>query len=112
MSKKKKAQMRPKVSLYKVILFGLKVNLSTMPVLFATINTIAIFHGISHGFATFMTQQFYDSVEKVIVSKGSLQYVYLMVAALGAAYICQRAATWNTQLFTRSSFFQGRWGNG
>jgi ATP-binding cassette subfamily B protein len=87
MSKKKKAQMRPKVSLYKVILFGLKVNLSTMPVLFATINTIAIFHGISHGFATFMTQQFYDSVEKVIVSKGSLQYVYLMVAALGAAYI-------------------------
>lgn len=87
MSKKKKAQMRPKVSLYKVILFGLKVNLSTMPVLFVTINTIAIFHGISHGFATFMTQQFYDSVEKVIVSKGPLQYVYLMVAALGAAYI-------------------------
>ena len=78
-----------KGSFFKVILFALKVNLSTMPALFIVINIIAIIHGVSQGFTTFMTQQFYDSIEMVIVSKGSLQYAYLMIAALGASYIAK-----------------------
>lgn len=87
MPEEKKVEKQPKVSLLKVILFALKVNMSAMPALFIGINIIAVFHGISHGFTTFMTQQFYDSVENVIVSKGSIRYAYLMISALGASYI-------------------------
>jgi ATP-binding cassette subfamily B protein len=78
---------RPKVPLHKVLLFSLKLNMTTIPVLFIVINIIAIFHGVSHGFTTFMTQQFYDSIENVIVGKGPISHAYLMIAALGAAYI-------------------------
>ena len=83
----KRAEKQPKVSFSKVVLFALKVNLTTMPGLFLIINIIAVFHGVSHGFATFMTQQFYDSIEQVIVNKEPVSYAYLMIAGLGAAYI-------------------------
>lgn len=72
---------------FKVVLFALKVNITTMPALFIGINIISVIHGVSHGFATFMTQQFYDSIEKVIRGSGTLSYAYLMIAALGTAYI-------------------------
>lgn len=87
MCKKKTTKSSSRVSLFKVILFALKVNLSTMPILFIIINMIGMLHGVSSGFTTFMAQEFYDSVEEVIVSKGSLQYAYLMIAALGMACI-------------------------
>jgi len=83
----KQAEKQPKVSFSKVVLFALKVNLTTMPGLFLIINVIAVFHGVSQGFTTFMTQKFYDSIEQVIVNKGPVSYAYLMIAGLGAAYI-------------------------
>ncbi|NMA34616.1 MAG: ABC transporter ATP-binding protein [Clostridiaceae bacterium] len=87
MRKDKKADERPKVSLLKVIMFGLKVNMSALPALYIGINIVSVFHGVSHGFATFMTQKFYDSVESVITGKGPLKYAFLMILALGATYI-------------------------
>ncbi|HOJ81299.1 MAG TPA: hypothetical protein PLG72_10670, partial [Clostridiales bacterium] len=83
----KKENERPKVSLLKVILFGLKVNMSALPGLFICINIVSIFHGISHGFATFMTQNFYDSVENVLTGKGSIRQACMMIAALGLTCI-------------------------
>lgn len=87
MRKEKKKDERPKVSLMKVILFGLKVNMSALPGLFICINIVSIFHGISHGFATFMTQNFYDSVENVLTGKGSIRQACMMIAALGLTCI-------------------------
>jgi len=87
MRKGKKADERPKVSLMKVILFSLKVNMSALPGLFICINIISIFHGISHGFATFMTQNFYDSVENVLTGNGSVRQACMMIAALGLTCI-------------------------
>lgn len=89
MSEVKKSEKKAKVSIFKVILFALKVNFATMPFLFIGINFIAVIHGVSHGFTTFMTQQFYDSVEKVIVGKEPLRHAYLMIAALGSAYLAK-----------------------
>lgn len=82
-----KTDERPKVSLMKVILFGLKVNMKALPVMFICINIVGIFHGVSHGFATYMTQEFYDSVESVLRDKSTLKHAFLMIAALGLACI-------------------------
>lgn len=82
-----KTDERPKVSLMKVILFGLKVNMKALPVMFICINIAGIFHGVSHGFATYMTQEFYDSVESVLRDKSTLKHAFLMIAALGLACI-------------------------
>jgi ATP-binding cassette subfamily B protein len=76
--------------LLKVILFAFRVSISSMPALLLGLNIIIpLVHGVSHGFTTFMTQQFYDSVEKVLANNGSLKYAYLMVAALGASFLAR-----------------------
>ena len=54
--RKDKADERPKVSLLKVIMFGL-TNMSALPALYIGINIVSVFTGF-HGFATFMTQKF------------------------------------------------------
>jgi len=79
MLKVKNGKEHRKVSLLKVLLFGLKMNLSAIPVLFIVINIIAILHGVSHGFATFMTQRFYDSVESVLRDRNTIRYAYMMI---------------------------------
>ena len=84
---KKKEDERPKVSIFKVIKFGLTVNVKYLPSLFIAINIIAVVHGISHGFATFVTQGFYDSVGSVITNNGPVSCAYLMIAALGLTFI-------------------------
>ena len=87
MLKVKNGKEHRKVSLLKVLLFGLKMNLSAIPVLFIVINIIAILHGVSHGFATFMTQRFYDSVESVLRDRNTISYAYMMIIALGLTYL-------------------------
>jgi ATP-binding cassette subfamily B protein len=87
MRDRKKTDECPKISLLKVILFGLKVNMTALPGLFIGINVISIFHGVFHGFATFMTQQFYDSVESVLRNRSSIRHACLMIAALGLSCI-------------------------
>lgn len=76
-----------KLMILKILLFGFKVNMSIMPIFFIVINIVGIFHGVSHGFTTFMTQQFFDAVEKVIMNRGSLKYACIMIAALGTVSI-------------------------
>lgn len=80
---------RPKVPFYKVVFFALKVSLRTMPLLFFSINLVAVVHGVSHGFATFMTQQFYDAIEGVITGQGAITYAYWMIAVLGGTYLAK-----------------------
>jgi len=78
---------RPKVSIFKVIGFGLKINFKAIPVLFIIINIVSIVHGVSQGFTTFMTQRFYDAVTDVLTKNEAVSRAFLMVAALGATYI-------------------------
>lgn len=77
----------PRVSLWKVIKAGLKINMSAIPVLYIVINIISIFHGISHGFATYMTQRFYDSIERALKIGAGAGVIFASVLALGAAFI-------------------------
>jgi len=85
--KEKKENERPKVSIFKVLAFGIKYNFRVFPVFFFVINVISIIHGVSHGFITFVTQNFYDSVSDIITNNGTLRQAYLMIIALGVTLI-------------------------
>jgi len=82
----KKAE-RPKVPFNKIIRFGLSITFKTIPFLFTFINIVAVAHGISYGFTTFMMQRFYDSVEAVITHNGIMRSAYRAIAALGLSMI-------------------------
>ena len=78
---------RSKVSILKVLRYGLKVNFKVIPLFFIVVNIISLCHGLSWGVNTFVTQQFYDSVTDVLTQNGSISRAYLMVAALGLSMI-------------------------
>jgi ATP-binding cassette, subfamily B, bacterial len=78
---------RPEVPFNKIIRFGLSMILKTMPFLFISINIVAVMHGISYGFTTFMMQRFYDSVESVITHNGIMRSAYRAVAAVGLSML-------------------------
>ncbi len=84
-----KKDNRPKVSILKVLSYGLKVNFKVIPLLFIVVNIISLCHGLSWGFTTFVTQQFYDSVADVLTKNESISRAYLMVAALGLSLIAK-----------------------
>lgn len=85
--KGKKKDERPRVSIFKVLAFGLKFNFKVFPIFFFMINIIAITHGVFHGFTTFVTQNFYDSVSNVISNNEPISKAFLMIAALGLTFI-------------------------
>ena len=78
---------RPRISLFRVLAFGLKFNLKMFPLAFIAVSLIGIAHGTLSGVTTFITQYFYDSVEAVITGNGTLRATYLMITALGATLI-------------------------
>lgn len=86
-SGKDKGDELSKVSLWRVIKAGLKINMSAIPVLYIVINIISIFHGVSHGFSTYMTQRFYDSIEQALKFDTGTGVVFASVLALGAVFI-------------------------
>ena len=83
----------PKVSMLKVLAFGLKVNIRTMPVFFIFSKIVAIVYGVSVGLLTFVSQNFYDSVIEVITDNQPISRVILAISALGAALICKHLLT-------------------
>jgi len=82
-----KRNKRPKVPFNKIIRFGLSMTFRSIPFLFIFINIVAVVHGISYGFTTFMMQRFYDSAEAVITHSGVMRSAYLAVAALGVSML-------------------------
>lgn len=85
--KKKEKDERPKVSVFKVIGFGLKVHMTTIPVVFIIANILHIFHGAAWGFSTFITQQVYDSVADIITKNETVEHAFLMISVLGLTAI-------------------------
>jgi ATP-binding cassette subfamily B protein len=85
--KEKKKDEHSKVSIFKVLAFGIKYNFKVFPIYFFAINIISIIHGISQGVTTFATQSFYDSVSNVITNNAPLRQAYLMIIALGLTFI-------------------------
>ncbi|GHT95777.1 ABC transporter ATP-binding protein [Spirochaetia bacterium] len=81
------AKAHETISLWKVIRLGLSINFTTVPVLYIVINIIAIIHGVSHGFATPMTQRFYDSIQAVLDGSAAAAAIYTALFALGAVFI-------------------------
>jgi len=82
-----KKNERPKVPFNKIVRFGLSMTIKTIPLLFISINIVAVVHGIIYGFTIFMTQRFYDSVEAVITHNGVMRSAYLAIAALGMSML-------------------------
>ncbi len=76
-----------KVPFWRVVRLGFKINMAAIPILYIVINIISVVHGVSHGFATYMTQRFYDSVEQALRYGAGAKVVFASVLALGAVFI-------------------------
>lgn len=88
---KRKQDDNSKVSIFKIIVFGIKIFIKTMPVMFALHLVISIICGLSLGFITLITQHLFDSVTNVIAGRESVTRVYFMTAALGLVYMVNEA---------------------
>ena len=81
----------PKVSMWRMLRFGLDVFLKTIPwALFAYV-LLSIFRGLSWGFTTLFTQELFDAVANAITHNQPIQRVFLMIAALGATFVIKEA---------------------
>lgn len=76
-----------KISIFRVIGFGIRVYWKTLPVIFIINNVITVLCGTLFGFTTFMTQSLYDSVSNAILGQRSVSYAYFMIFALSATFI-------------------------
>ena len=76
-----------KVSMWRVLGFGLKMHMVAIPSIFILVNILGVIHGVSHGFITFVTQHFFDSVANVITLNEPIRIVYIMIAALGLTFV-------------------------
>ena len=90
-SKKKTQDNKQKVSIFKIIVYGTKIFIKTMPVVFALHLVTSIISGLSLGFITLITQHLFDSVADAISGKESVTKVYLIVATLGIVYMVNEA---------------------
>jgi ATP-binding cassette subfamily B protein len=84
---KNKDGVLPKVSFWRVLKAGFKINFAAIPVLYIVINIISILHGVSHGFTTYLDQRFFDSIEQAIRFNAPVKTVFLSVIVLGTALI-------------------------
>jgi ATP-binding cassette subfamily B protein len=84
---KKETDKLPKVPFRKVVKLGLKINMTAIPFLYIIINIISIAHGVAHGYATYMTQRFYDSVEQALRFSAGAKLVFASILALGAVFV-------------------------
>lgn len=85
--KKKTDDGLPAVSFWKVFKAGLKICFKSIPILFIVVNLISILHGVSQGFSSLITQQFYDNVEQSLRFSAPAKAIYLSVITLGAVMI-------------------------
>jgi ATP-binding cassette subfamily B protein len=76
-----------KVSLWKVIHYGIKFNTEYFPFTFLGVNIVSLLFGIFQGFSTFITQCFFESVEGAIAQNNSIGWTYLMLTALGMTLV-------------------------
>lgn len=77
----------PRVPFWKVVRAGLQINMTALPVLYIAINLVSIAHGVSHGVSTYVTQLFYDSVEKALRTGAAARLVFASVLAMGGVFV-------------------------
>jgi ATP-binding cassette subfamily B protein len=80
-----------KVSIFKIIAYGTKIFVKTMPVILVLHLVISVICGLSLGFTTLITQRLFDSVADAITRRESVTQVYFMIAALGLVYVLNEA---------------------
>lgn len=78
-----KDKRKENISLWKIIYRIVPMVYAASPIYFILSNLVGILHGISHGFKTLMTQNFFDSVTFLANSSGALGEVFLITIALG-----------------------------
>lgn len=80
---------RSKVTLWKVIRYGIKFNTKYFPFTFLFVNIVSLLFGMSQGFSVFITQCFFESMEGVIAQNNSIGWTYLMLTALGLIFVAK-----------------------
>ncbi|MDR0949930.1 MAG: ABC transporter ATP-binding protein/permease, partial [Lachnospiraceae bacterium] len=82
-----KENVRPKISLWRILWTGIKIILPIAPGLWILTQCIGILHGVSQAIITFATQSFYDSVESVITRGEPLRVAIGMTLIFGGLMI-------------------------
>lgn len=82
-----KANKKKDISFCSVVCRIVPMAFRACPIYFIICNLVGILHGLSHGFSTYMTQKFFDSVSDVIGNNGMINDAMLMAVALGIAFI-------------------------
>lgn len=78
---------RPKVSVFKVFIYGLKFMATFSPKWFIAFCVINIIFGLSQGFNVLASQFLFDSVENVLTNQGAISTVYYMLLVFGLTQI-------------------------
>ncbi len=85
-----KENKKEDISFLKIMSKVIPMAFWACPVYFIVWNVVSIFHGVSHGFNTFMTQKLFDVVTEGVNKGGTSQRIILWAIALGLALIlCQ-----------------------
>lgn len=75
------------ITLFRIVIRLLPLVLAASPLLFIASNIIAIIHGVSWAFITYVSQKFFDSITGAIAGKVKISTVLWMTLALGSATI-------------------------
>lgn len=85
-----KENKKEDISFLKIISKVMPMAFWACPVYFIAWNIVGIFHAMSYGFSTFMTQRFFDAVTQGVTKGVGSQKIILWAIALGLALIlCQ-----------------------
>ncbi len=88
---KRKQDDNSKVSIFKIIFYGIKIFTKTMPVMFIIHLLVSVIYGLSLVFITLLTQEVFDSVTDAIVGKTPLSQAYFTTVILGLVYLLNEA---------------------
>lgn len=89
LSKKQYNASRSKISLLKVIRFGLKTNFKTVPILYIVQNFFGFFHMITNILSIVAMQRFFDAIADAVAGNVTVRYAFLMMVALGTILLLE-----------------------
>lgn len=93
------------ISLLRIIFRLIPMVFAACPVFFILNNIVGIFHGVSFGFGTLISQLFFDSVVKAVSTRSAPGIVFWMATALGAVTIGSQVLN-GLHNFMSNVFFQ------
>lgn len=75
------------ITLFKIIIRVIPLVIMSNPIYFIINNAVGIVHGASHGFNTFVTAKFFETVQNAVTLQTGVKMVILMAVGLGLTAI-------------------------